>query len=67
MPLLTLSARLFRFLPLHFSEKTDLDENGNYIVQKILGPHLLRVVYRLDGEDKVIITAYKTSKLKKYR
>jgi len=28
--------------------------------------YLLRVVYETEGEDKLVVTAYKTSKLRKY-
>jgi hypothetical protein len=28
--------------------------------------HLLRVVYEPEGDDKLVITAYKTSKVRKY-
>ena len=36
------------------------------IAQKIKGKHLLRVFYFLDGDEKVVISAYKTSQIKKY-
>jgi hypothetical protein len=48
-------------------EKEVIDEYGNMIAQKTYLPYLLRVIYRLEQEDKIIITAYKTSRLKKYQ
>ncbi|MHA1649275.1 MAG: DUF4258 domain-containing protein, partial [Candidatus Helarchaeota archaeon] len=42
------------------------DKFGNKVAQKIIGNFLLRVFY-LEEKDKItIITAYRTSKLKKY-
>jgi len=47
-------------------EMDEIDVNGgNRISQKLYSPYLLRVVYRVEVDDKVIITAYRTSKLKK--
>ena len=42
------------------------DDYNNIIAQKINSSILLRVVYRKENEDKIVITAYITSKLKKY-
>jgi len=48
-------------------DKTSRDKFGNFIAQKKLGNHLLRVVYLPEKDAKRIITAYKTSKLNKYK
>ena len=43
------------------------DLYGNIIAQKIIDKQqLLRVFYSSEGEVKIIITAYKTSKTEKY-
>ncbi len=42
------------------------DSYGNLIAQKMKCKYLLRVFYFIEGESKVIITAYKTTKVKKY-
>jgi hypothetical protein len=42
------------------------DSYGNLIAQKMKGKYLLRVFYFIEGESKVIITAYKTTKVKKF-
>lgn len=42
------------------------DDFGNHIVQKTFGKYLIRVFYRLENQNTVIITAYRTSKFKKY-
>ena len=42
------------------------DSYGNLIAQKMTDKYLLRVFYYLDGDIKVVITAYKTSKIDKY-
>ena len=47
-------------------EKLGKNSGNNLIAQKSFGEKLLRVFYRVEDEDKIIITAYKTSKLEKY-
>ena len=42
------------------------DLHGNFIAQKIIEKRLLRVFYFSEGDAKIVITAYKTSKAKKY-
>lgn len=42
------------------------NSHGNIIVQKTIEKQLLRVFYFLDGNSKVVITTYKTSKIHKY-
>ncbi|MHA1193138.1 MAG: DUF4258 domain-containing protein [Promethearchaeota archaeon] len=39
---------------------------GNMIAQKIIRNYLLRVFYHKEGKSKVVLTAYKTSKIDKY-
>ncbi len=39
------------------------NSHGNLIAQKMKGKHLLRVFYFIDGNSKVVISAYKTSKV----
>ncbi|MHA1646484.1 MAG: DUF4258 domain-containing protein [Promethearchaeota archaeon] len=46
-------------------KKTD-DEFGNQVAQKIIDNYLIRVIYKIQDENIVIITAYRTSKLNKY-
>lgn len=53
-------------LTLNQPDEKHRDELGNLVSQKIFGKHLLRVFFIEDGGDKVIITTYKTSKIKKY-
>ncbi len=48
-------------------DKTSRDKFGNFIAQKKHGNYLLRVVYLPEKDAKRIITAYKTSKLNKYK
>jgi len=36
------------------------------IAQRLIDDKLLRVYFRSEGKDKIIITAYKTSKLERY-
>ena len=43
-----------------------LDKNNNFIKQRIIKGYLLRVIYRLENENIIIISAYKTSKIDKY-
>lgn len=47
-------------------DKTLEDRFHNFIAQKRIGNYLLRVVYLKEKDTKIIITAYKTSKFKKY-
>ncbi len=42
------------------------DLYGNSVAQKIIERRLLRVFYFSDGDAKIVITAYKTSKTEKY-
>jgi len=42
------------------------DLYGNFVAQKIIKKQLLRVFYFSEGDAKIIITAYKTSKAEKY-
>jgi len=42
------------------------DKYGNTIAQKQSNDKILRVVYRKKENDIIIITAYKTSKIRKY-
>lgn len=42
------------------------DEFGIFIAQKKIHDLLLRIFYFEEEETKIIITAYKTSKIKKY-
>ena len=43
------------------------DNYGNFIAQKKKGAFLYRVFYSIKNEDKIVITAYKTSKVDKYK
>jgi hypothetical protein len=47
-------------------EKEITDSFGNLIAHKVIKKYLLRVFYRIEEDSKVIITAYKTSKIEKY-
>ena len=47
-------------------EKLGKNSSKNLIAQRVFGDKLLRVIYRIEEKDKIIITAYKTSKLDKY-
>jgi len=51
---------------LNSPDKQTEDDQGNLIAQKVFGTSLLRVFYLETGTQKIIITAYKTSKIKKY-
>ena len=42
------------------------DSYGNIIAHKIKKKYFLRVFYRIEEDSKVVITAYKTSKIDKY-
>jgi hypothetical protein len=42
------------------------DMYGNFVAQKIIERRLLRVFYFSEGDAKIVITAYKTSKTEKY-
>lgn len=42
------------------------DSSGNIISHKLKKKYLLRVFHYSEGEYKVVITAYKTSKIDKY-
>ena len=47
-------------------EKELSDSFGNTIVQKVKKNYLLRVFYYNEENSKIVITAYKTSKIDKY-
>jgi len=47
-------------------DKKTNDSFGNIIVQKVEKKFLLRVFYYIEENSKIVITAYKTSKLTKY-
>jgi len=47
-------------------DKETNDSFGNIIVQKVEKNYLLRVFYYIEKNSKIVITAYKTSKLDKY-
>ena len=47
-------------------DKETNDSFGNIIVQKIKKKYLLRVFYYNEEDSKIVITAYKTSKIDKY-
>jgi hypothetical protein len=47
-------------------EKQLSDSFGNIIVQKVKKNYLLRVFYYNEENSKIVITAYKTSKIDKY-
>ena len=53
--------------PDEFDDNMKTDKQGNYILQIQLNGSLLRIFYRKEEDDIMIITAYKTSKLDKYR
>jgi len=42
------------------------DSYGNKIAHKVKNKYLLRVFYYIEGNSKVVVTAYKTSKVDKY-
>ena len=42
------------------------DMYGNFVAQKIIERRLLCVFYFSEGDAKIVITAYKTSKTEKY-
>ena len=42
------------------------DSFGNIIVQKVEKKYILRIFYFIEENSKIVITAYKTSKLDKY-
>jgi len=42
------------------------DLYGNFVAQKVIEKRLLRVFYFSEGDAKIVITAYKTSKTEKY-
>ena len=47
-------------------EKLGKNSGDNIIAQRMFEGKLLRVFYRVEEKDKIVITAYKTSKLEKY-
>ena len=47
-------------------EKEINDSFGNIIAHKMKKKYLLRVFYYIKEDSKIIITAYKTSKMDKY-
>ena len=42
------------------------DKFVNQIVQKVFGKYLLRIFYLTEGDQKRVLTTYKTSKIDKY-
>ncbi len=48
------------------ANQINLDNFGNNIAQKQYGPYLIRVIFKVQNNNKLIITAYKTSKISKY-
>ena len=42
------------------------DSFGNKIAHKVKKKYILRVFYYIEGESKLVLTAYKTSKFDKY-
>lgn len=51
---------------INYPKSLKKNSHENFIAQKIKGKHLLRVFYLIEGNAKVVITAYKTSKVDKY-
>ena len=47
-------------------DKVSDDSFGNKIAQKMQENSLIRVFYNFEGNSKVVITVYKTSKIEKY-
>ena len=47
-------------------EKEVNDSFGNVIAHKIKKKYLLRVFYYIEEDSKIVITAYKTTKIDKY-
>jgi hypothetical protein len=47
-------------------EKMMNDLQGNIIAQKKIDEYLYRVIYRKENTNRIVITAYKTSKISKY-
>ena len=47
-------------------EKEINDSQGNIIAFNIKNKYLLRVFYYMEEDSKIVITAYKTSKIDKY-
>ena len=47
-------------------EKELTDSQGNLIAHKVKKNYLLRVFYYSEEESKIVVTAYKTSKIDKY-
>ena len=47
-------------------EKEINDSHGNIITHKVKKKYLLRVFYYIEEDSKIVITAYKTSKIDKY-
>ena len=48
------------------ANQINLDNFGNRIAQKQYGSYLIRVVFKVQNGNKLIITAYRTSKISKY-
>ena len=42
------------------------DSYRNTIAHRVIKKYLLRVFYRIEKDSKIVITAYKTSKIDKY-
>ncbi len=51
---------------LHALDETLSDSFGKPIAQKRFGEYLVRVIYKVDGDKKIVITCYRTSKIEKY-
>ena len=47
-------------------DKEIIDSYGNRIANKVKKKFLLRVIYYIKEDSKVVITTYKTSKIDKY-
>ena len=48
------------------ANQINLDNFGNRIAQKQYGSYLIRVIFKIENKNKLIITAYRTSKISKY-
>ncbi|MHA1930207.1 MAG: DUF4258 domain-containing protein [Candidatus Thorarchaeota archaeon] len=48
------------------TESPDMDTLGHFIAQKTIRGKILRVFFQKKGNDTFVITAYLTSKIKKY-
>ncbi|MHA1522656.1 MAG: DUF4258 domain-containing protein [Promethearchaeota archaeon] len=48
------------------ANQINLDNFGNNIAQKQYGSYLIRVIFKVENKNKLIITAYRTSKIERY-